>query len=780
MKKSAFDNKITKIKINEKTYSIELSIALKNTTENTLYKTKKIDFFKLYNIVTENYYSPIIFKEGKRKASNFIKSYMLVLDFDEGMELREAKKIFAEYKSIILTTRNHQKEKGGKTCDRFRVFLLLDEPIEDIDVYKTVMANIIAKYGADRACKDGARMFYNSPEGQEPIVSDGEYFPWRKFLKETDKRKNTQPTNVNKKDDGSHGFMLAEVRSFPTRKNEKIQLASETIIKTRDLGDLSVSAVLEKLSEVDKIICRCPSDEHEDKNPSAFAVRTENGSLRISCSGCNTPAYYDKNTITYDPNLTTKDIKKLAIKIVSKQKLQGCKNKEEARGKITLLFERVFSGVGAAFNDNRMYLYAQGVWSFFDEDGYKLTKFLSDFAKAVNLRRSINNADLIKKVVEDITISMLLDRDASTKPGVCVNLKNGTLVMDAKHGVQVEKHSKEDYFRYILDFGYNPKATCPKFQKFLDEVLPDKALQTVLIEYLAYVFMPRKELPLQYFMVLLGSGANGKSVIHAICTRLFGKANISNMSLNELNDKNQIAELDGKLLIYSPDLGRGKIDGEAIKRITSGEPMIARRLYGSPYEIDELPKIMGNLNQMPHVTENGFAIMRRALIIPFDVTIPPEKQNPHIADELLVELPGIFNMIVKAGLRLLQNKRFSDSEIIEKMRQQFNESSNPVLIFIKENYKKDPKGRVDGKDLYDEYQDWCNKNGHRNPLGRNSLTTKLKELGYNNRKSNGDIIFDGLKPISKTNQRFKKNKRLDLDDDFEDIYSRKKTLTSFD
>ncbi|HOI83129.1 MAG TPA: hypothetical protein PKW30_02360, partial [Campylobacterales bacterium] len=65
-------------------------------------------------------------------------------------------------------------------------------------------------------------------------------------------------------------------------------------------------------------------------------------------------------------------------------------------------------------------------------------------------------------------------------------------------------------------------------------------------------------------------------------------------------------------------------------------------------------------------------------------------------------------------------------------------------------------------------------------LGRNSLTTKLKELGYNNRKSNGDIIFDGLKPISKTNQRFKKNKRLDLDDDFEDIYSRKKTLTSFD
>jgi len=122
--------------------------------------------------ITRNYsYSAIEFKDDKRHGDNFIRAHSIILDFDEGKTIEQALKDFDSYYGMIATTKSHQQStKGGipgekeiVKCDRFRVILFLENPIEDKDEFVTIMTNLINKYGSDKACKDTARYYFPNP-----------------------------------------------------------------------------------------------------------------------------------------------------------------------------------------------------------------------------------------------------------------------------------------------------------------------------------------------------------------------------------------------------------------------------------------------------------------------------------------------------------------------------------------------------------------------------------------------------------------------------------------
>jgi putative DNA primase/helicase len=102
---------------------------------------------------------------------------------------------------------------------------------------------------------------------------------------------------------------------------------------------------------------------------------------------------------------------------------------------------------------------------------------------------------------------------------VLINLQNGTLEIDGNGQHELRDFDSADFLKYQLPFDYNPQASAPMFQKFLDKVLPDKSAQNVLAEYCGYVFV--KNLKLEKAMILYGQGANGKSVFFDVITALF-------------------------------------------------------------------------------------------------------------------------------------------------------------------------------------------------------------------------------------------------------------------
>ena len=115
--------------------------------------------------ITSRVWSPACFAGGVRLEKNFLGAHICALDFDApNTPLDCAIQQFKNYSHIIGTTKSHQKEKNGVTCDRYRVVLWFDRLATDLAEYKHNMTLQISTYYADKACKDGARFFFPCKE----------------------------------------------------------------------------------------------------------------------------------------------------------------------------------------------------------------------------------------------------------------------------------------------------------------------------------------------------------------------------------------------------------------------------------------------------------------------------------------------------------------------------------------------------------------------------------------------------------------------------------------
>jgi len=161
-------------------------------------KGYKKQFFKsledVANLLRSNFrcISAGFFESGEAKNDNWLGQCFLILDVDDGLTLEEAKKRFSGYECVIATTRNHQKEKNGEVCDRFRVLLPTAEPIEcDKETYTEAMSYLLSNEFsfADKACKDVSRIFFTRRDSEIIVLHGGKYFDFEDVLKVVEKVK---------------------------------------------------------------------------------------------------------------------------------------------------------------------------------------------------------------------------------------------------------------------------------------------------------------------------------------------------------------------------------------------------------------------------------------------------------------------------------------------------------------------------------------------------------------------------------------------------------------
>ncbi len=164
-----------------------ISVSQANSPEpwrNTYFDPHAIDSSSdLCEIITKKVWSPILWKDGQRKGDQFLFSDFLVLDYDEGLSIKDAISMFKDdlgAKFILGTTKSHQKEKNGKPpCDRFRVIIPWHERLSVSAVYLQNMYKITAKLQTDVACKDLARHY--QPCTDIVMISDGLPMKWHPY-----------------------------------------------------------------------------------------------------------------------------------------------------------------------------------------------------------------------------------------------------------------------------------------------------------------------------------------------------------------------------------------------------------------------------------------------------------------------------------------------------------------------------------------------------------------------------------------------------------------------
>lgn len=101
----------------------------------------------------------MVWRGGHAKNENFIEASSIVIDVDDGLTLQRAAAAIGDYAAVIVTTKSHQKEKAGKVCDRYRVYMPTDGVILDPEVYRATVGRWIAELGGDRQGKSPAQHF---------------------------------------------------------------------------------------------------------------------------------------------------------------------------------------------------------------------------------------------------------------------------------------------------------------------------------------------------------------------------------------------------------------------------------------------------------------------------------------------------------------------------------------------------------------------------------------------------------------------------------------------
>lgn len=196
------------------------------------------------------------------------------------------------------------------------------------------------------------------------------------------------------------------------------------------------------------------------------------------------------------------------------------------------------------------------------------------------------------------------------------------------------------------------------------------------------------------YVLLLGDGRNGKSVMLSMLTDLFGSENVSNVTRQQMAEQLPVCvELNNKLLnvVFDGRMDYVK-DSGLEKTLIAGEPGYIRMLYESG-----LTKVQSNalyveaLNKEPKTRDKSSALQKRLVRFWF-----PNVFARDIAFEKHMRSPRMLG----AFLSLLVDHYVAQDEVIDRLAPsagalslQVNQmwANSPALQFVEHLVNKDPK-----------------------------------------------------------------------------------------
>jgi putative DNA primase/helicase len=334
----------------------------------------------------------------------------------------------------------------------------------------------------------------------------------------------------------------------------------------------------------------------------------------------------------------------------------------------------------------------------------------------------------ISSILKVIKSNVVTDKLFNVNP--VINFINGTLELSPE--IKFREHRAEDCCTYCLDYPYDPSAYSAEWLKFLDTVTNHDDKKICLLQELSgYVLFPDNRL--QKCAVLIGSGANGKSVFLNVLTKIFGSQNVSNVEMSSLSQDFQVIQLMNSMLNISAETRTNVAGAESkFKQITAGDEISA--CYKGKDYITFRPraKMFLACNEYVKSSDTTEGWVRRFCFVDFPMHFV-EIPNPNNPEELPIdrdiesrlttsaELSAIFNWVLQGYQMLLACGYFTEPDDQRILNEEFKELSNPLIEFAKEITITEP---LSNNQLYGRYKDWCNDSGH-NALARNTFVKRI-------------------------------------------------------
>ena len=336
------------------------------------------------------------------------------------------------------------------------------------------------------------------------------------------------------------------------------------------------------------------------------------------------------------------------------------------------------------------------------------------------------------------------------------NCANGTI--DLRSG-ELRPHNRADLITKSSPVIYDPQAAAPRWESFLERVLPDAEMRSYVQRACGYTLTGSTEEQCLFF--LYGNGKNGKSKFTYALEQLLGdywgktRAETLMQKRDQGGISNDVAALRSLRLCTVSEVNEGQRLNEAlIKDLSGGDTLSARFLHQEFFSFRPNFKILMYGNHKPTIKGTDEGIWRRIRLIPFLVTIPPEERDPNLEKRFDAELSGILQWVVRGCLKW-QEKGLQDPATVTDATQAYRQEMDNTEQFLSDRCTKEPDKEkecfVYCGCLYDNYVEWCKVAGE-HPYSMRTFGDTMAKKGYSKIRKNKGKQYLGIRLMSSDEQ----------------------------
>ena len=300
--------------------------------------------------------------------------------------------------------------------------------------------------------------------------------------------------------------------------------------------------------------------------------------------------------------------------------------------------------------------------------------------------------------------------------GDVINFRNGLL--DWRTG-QLAGHSSGVLSTVQLSVAWTPDAGCPRFDRYLDEVVPADMI-SVVWELIGYLMMSGN--PLHKAVMLMGTGRNGKGTLLRVIVSLLGQRHVTAVSLQDLvSTRFTTASLFGKIANIAGDIDATYLESTAVFKAITGQDQISAEHKGRDrFDFTPWAVPVFSANEIPASADTTVGYLSRWLAIPFprDFT---GMEDRGLDAKLHSELNGIAAKAIPALRKLMQRGDFERPESGQKAFDEFARKVDQVRSWLGDCCEPIPPHPhnpavhplVPRTTLYEAYRRWCARDGHK-------------------------------------------------------------------
>ncbi len=371
--------------------------------------------------------------------------------------------------------------------------------------------------------------------------------------------------------------------------------------------------------------------------------------------------------------------------------------------------------------EGRFWVYESGVWR--PEQGDIMRRAVALLGERYRPAHYRTLYEMLSASVERFT------PDAVTGT---INLQSGLLLWRADPDPFLIEHDPESLSTVQLPVQWNPLATCPKFDAFLESALPADDIDRAW-EMLGYLMMSGN--PLQRMFLIEGSGGNGKGVYLNVARALLGPENFAAVGLHDLSDNRfASADLYGKLANICGDIDATFIEKTGrVKELSGDDVMRAERKGEHGFNFRWWGKAIFSANSIPGTSDSSVGWSRRweVMRFPYAPTNPDASLSRRITE---TELPGIAVRAVHALRTLMDRGVFAGGESRDNAHAEFADKANKARRWL-----DDPESGVErcdgeifnkGTTLLKAFREWEeHDSGSRTHTGKQRFNELCRQAG---------------------------------------------------